>query len=368
MKKLRPHLFRYAGTWRLAVVLVGSFCLLASTQQDPVPYTLKYPANFGSRFNIPADNPMTQEGVHLGRMLFYEPALSVNNTLSCASCHQQALAFTDGKAFSEGVDGTRTRRNAMSLSNLLWVRSYFWDGRADNLEAQAIVPLTDVHEMGQPLEAAAQKLQKKVIYSALFRQAFGSDQITPDRIVKALSQFERSLISADAPYDRYLRGEYKPTVQELVGITLFFMSPMTGMGARGANCTHCHGTPKTFLDVFHNNGLDTIAKDAGRFDFTSRAEDRGRFRVPTLRNIALTGPYMHDGRFRTLEDVLDHYSDHIQSSATLSPFITNEAGTGGSRGLQLTAQEKKALVAFLTMLTDSTFITNPAFADPHANH
>jgi cytochrome c peroxidase len=368
MKKLRPYQSHHAGVLRLAVVLVGSVCLLASTQQKPAPYVLTYPANFGSRFTIPVDNPMTQEGVHLGRMLFYEPALSVNNTVSCSSCHQQALAFTDGKAFSEGADGTRTRRNAMSLSNLLWVRSYFWDGRADNLEAQAIVPLTDVHEMGQSLEVAARKLQQKAAYPALFRQAFGSDQITPDHVVKALAQFERALISADAPYDRYLRGEYQPTEEELTGIALFSMSPMSGAAARGANCTHCHGTPKTFLDVFHNNGLDSIVRDAGRFDFTRRAEDQGRFRVPTLRNITLTGPYMHDGRFKTLEEVLDQYSEHIQSSATLSSFITKDAGAGGSHGLQLTTPEKKAMIAFLNMLTDSTFITNPAFADPHSNH
>ncbi|WP_232539156.1 cytochrome-c peroxidase [Chitinophaga tropicalis] len=318
-------------------------------QGPPRPYKVEYPSYFGNRINIPEDNPLTEEGVRLGRMLFYETALSSGNRISCASCHKQELAFTDGLQFSIGVDGTPTPRNSMSLANLLWVRNFFWDGRAEGLEKQAETPLTNPHEMGQALAISAQKLQQSPIYPALFRDAFGSNVITDNKIVKALSQFERTLISSNSTYDQYLRGEYQPTASELNGITLFF-------DPGGAGCGHCHGGPKTFSELFHNNGLDSIPEDAGRKAITGQEYDNGRFRVATLRNIALTAPYMHDGRFKTLEEVADHYSDHIQASATLSPFLENRQ--------KLTMQEKKDLVAFLHLLTDSTFITDKRFSNP----
>lgn len=329
------------------------------------PFTLEYPAYFGSRFTIPADNPMTKEGVYLGRLLFYEPKLSAGNKISCATCHQQQRAFTDGKQFSTGADGTLTRRNSMSLTNLLWVRNLFWDGRVTDLEAQAVVPLTDPHEMGQPLEVSASKLQTVSMYPPLFKKAFGSVNITSDRILKALAQFERTLISADSRYDRYLRNEYQPTVEELNGLTLFMTSPSPEKNIRGANCTHCHGMPKTFSELFHNNGLDSIPKDDGRKDLTRLDIDRGRFRVPTLRNIALTSPYMHDGRFNTLQQVVDHYSDHVRQSETLSPFIAEVSNEKDGKQLSLTEKEKYDLISFLNMLTDPAFVQNPAFSDPH---
>ncbi|HSC37862.1 MAG TPA: cytochrome c peroxidase, partial [Chitinophagaceae bacterium] len=271
----------------------------------PTPLQPVYPAYFGNRLNIPANNPMTEEGVRLGRMLFYETALSSNNRFSCASCHRQELAFTDGKQFSPGFDGTPTERNSMSLANLLWVRNFFWDGRAGSLEMQAETPLTHPHEMGQSLEAASKKLQQVKIYPALFGAAFGSDTINGEKIVRALAQFERTLISANSAYDKYLRGEYRPTASEMNGIHLFFGEGMAGQMTRTAGCGHCHGGPKTFLDQYHNNGLDSMIKDSGREKITGQAYDRGRFRVATLRNIALTAPYMHDGRFNTLEEVVD---------------------------------------------------------------
>ena len=287
----------------------------------PKPFKLEYPAYFGNRISQPSDNPITEEGVYLGRRLFYETALSANNRLSCASCHRQKLAFTDGKAFSTGFDGTPTSRNSMSLANLLWVRHFFWDGRAAGLEQQAQIPLAHPHEMGQSPEASAKKLQQSKDYPALFANAFGTYTITGSNIVKALAQFERTLISANSNYDKYLQGHYLPTPAELNGIRLFFGDSLPGQtSTTNAGCAHCHGGPKTFIELFHNNGLDAIPKDSGREAITGQAYDRGRFRVVTLRNIALTAPYMHDGRFNTLEQVLDHYSDHLQPSATLSPF------------------------------------------------
>jgi len=351
--------------WGLAagiamVVSLGAF----TGRRGPAPYPLHYPSYFGNRINITDDNPLTVEGVALGRMLFYDPRLSANGTISCASCHRQALAFTDGRAFSPGFDGTPTRRNSMTLANLLWVRHFFWDGRATSLEQQALTPLTDAHEMGLPLDSSVSRLRTTGFYGPRFAAAFGSAEITPSRIVMALTQFERTLISDNAPYDRYIRGEYQPTAAERKGIDLFFSNTDPARGTRGAGCGNCHGGPKTFNEMYHNNGLDRIPRDSGRADVTGMPYDLGRFRVVTLRNIALTAPYMHDGRFKTLQEVIDHYSDHIESSATLSPSLRDTANR--PENLRLTPEEKGDLLAFLRMLTDSSFITDPRFSDPFA--
>jgi cytochrome c peroxidase len=351
-------------------MLVVAVCLvllsgLKADNDQPEPYPLVYPANFGGRINVPADNPTTKEGVQLGRMLFYERKLSADNSLSCASCHQQKLAFTDGQVFSTGVDKSLTSRNSMALVNLLWVRNFFWDGRSASLEDQAVFPMTNAHEMGQSLEESVRNLAQTTYYPALFKKAFGREIIDADKIKKALAQFERTLISADAPYDRYLAGKYQPTAQELRGMTLFMDAPSPERGIRGANCGHCHGGPKTYKELFHNNGLDAGPKDIGREAISHEVNDKARFRVPTLRNIALTAPYMHDGRFRTLAEVLDHYNEHIQESPTLSSFIRGVSNEKGGKTLLLNKSEKEDILAFLNMLTDTTFINNPAFSDPN---
>jgi len=329
----------------ISLVLVFSAAWVG--MPGPEPYTPVYPAYFGNRIDVPANNPMTVQGIQLGRMLFYETALSANHQLSCATCHRQELAFTDGRKFSAGVDGVLQERNTMSLANLLWERNFFWDGRARGLEQQAQTPLTNPHEMGQELSVSAARLQVLSIYPPLFRAAFGSDTIKGEMILKALAQFERTLISDNSLYDRYLKGVYKPTASEAAGIELFY-----GKGG----CGHCHGGPKTYNELYHNNGLDSVSKDPGREKITGASYDRGRFRVVTLRNIALTAPYMHDGRCASLEEVVDHYSDHIVSSVTMSPFIQGN--------LNLTAEGKKDLLSFLRMLTDSSFIADPRFSDP----
>lgn len=356
--------FRTSGNYLFFPGCLAALLIIVAATYDRTnqPYQLKYPAYFGNRFVVPEDNPMTLEGVKLGRLLFYEERLSRDNSMSCASCHQQKLAFTDGLAFSPGVDKTLTQRNSMSLTNLLWIRNYFWDGRSSTLEIQAIVPMTDPHEMSQSLEASAAKLQATKSYPGLFQDAFGSGRITGENIIKAISQFERTLISSNSRYDRYLRGEYVLTGTEQAGMDLF-MNASIGK-KRSANCGHCHGSPKLMVELFHNNGLDKAPRDPGREGITKDVIDRGRFRVPTLRNIALTSPYMHDGRFKTLDEVLDHYSEHIAPSETLSSFIKDSTNLSGARGLLLTPSEKKNIVTFLEMLTDSTFINDPAFSDP----
>lgn len=357
------RVFRRAAQFVPVAALLSFLFFVTSFVNAPTPYTLRYPATFGGRFQIPAENPTTEEGVRLGRMLFYEKRLSQNNTLSCESCHEQSRAFTDGRTFSVGVDGSLTRRNSMSLANLLWVRNFFWDGRSEGLENQAVFPLTDAHEMGQALTVSADKLKHTSVYPALFKEAFGTEDITPERITKALAQFERTLISADSRYDRYLAGSYQPTASEARGMLLFENGPASGI--RGANCGHCHGGPKTFKELFHNNGLDSVFADAGREEHTKDAGDRGRFRVPTLRNIALTAPYMHDGRFASLDEVLDHYNEHIVASSTLSSFLEGVSNQAGGQTLGLNVADKQDIKAFLHMLTDSTFIKNPEFSNPH---
>lgn len=350
---------------KVITTLIGSFTVLIwAGKLDPTPYPLTYPPNFGNRISIPQNNPTTQAGVYLGRNLFYEPLLSANNKISCSSCHEQKRAFTDGKAFSNGVDGTLTSRNSMALVNLLWARRFFWDGRATGLEAQAAFPLSDPHEMGQALTVSAAKLRQSPKYPILFQKAFGDTAITANRITMAISQFERILISADSPYDRYLKNTYKPSPIELEGMRLFNTMPQLGKKIRGADCAHCHGGVKTYLELFHNNGLDEISTDKGIAAITGMDSDHARFKIPTLRNIALTAPYMHDGRFNSLQQVLDHYSEHLKQKH-LSPFLKGSSNKIGGTSLQLSAHEKKAVIAFLNMFTDTTFIHNPEFSNPN---
>ena len=354
----------------LTLIIVGCFAMatiqIRHEQDIPIgDYELKYPAYFGNRINTNAKNVLTKQGVFLGRMLFYEPKLSSNNLVSCGSCHQQKLAFTDGQSFSMGVGKVPTTRNSMSLANLLWGRSFFWDGRANSLEGQVIEPITHPNEMGESMENVARKLQKTTLYPPLFKKVFGTDTVTGEQIVKAIAQFERTLISADSKYDYYLQGKYTPTLDESNGMSLFFTNSMAEKGIRGANCGHCHTGPKMFSELFHNNGLDSIPSDIGREKFTGLAIDNGRFRAVSLRNIALTAPYMHDGRFKTLNEVLDHYSDHIKQSATLSPFLQRTVNNMGGSTIHLSAKEKSDMIAFLQMLTDETFINDPRFSNPH---
>ncbi|MET0299816.1 MAG: cytochrome c peroxidase [Flavitalea sp.] len=302
--------------------------------------------------------------MELGRMLFYEKSLSSTNKFSCSNCHDQKFAFTDRKVFSPGVDSEVNPRNTMSLANLLWVKNFFWDGRTEGLEKQVEVPLTGVHEMGQSLDASVAKVKKKKFYAARFEKAFGSREITANRIVKAIAQFERTLVSAGSRYDLHLQGKYRLNAEEQNGMDLFFTNPNPSKGVRGAGCASCHGGPKTYSELFQNNGLEKQPNDPDRQAITGLAIDEGRFRVVTLRNIALTAPYMHDGRFSSLEQVLDHYNEHVVQSEFLSPFIKNNSNIADGEKLGLTAIEKKNIIAFLGSLTDSTFISDPRFSDP----
>ena len=307
---------------------------------------------------------LDEDKVSLGRFLFFDPILSRDSSVSCASCHQPAKAFTDGKAKSIGIDGQESKRSAMSLANLLWRKKLMWDGAFESLEVQALQPIEASNEMDLPIADAIIRLTDSERYPPLFQKAFGTAEITENRLATAIAQFERTLLSTNSKYDQYLLGEYKPTTQELSGLQLFFTHPTAGQ-ERGGNCGDCHGGFLMINQSFHNTGLDTEFIDSGRADVTGFSFDVGRFKTPSLRNIALTAPYMHDGRFSTLEEVLDHYNEHVMlNSPGLDPLIAAASNEEGGETLQLTAQEKEDIIVFLQMLSDQDFINNTKHQNP----
>lgn len=329
---------------------------------DDTPYVL----NVGSfpPPDLATDNPLTIEGVKLGRMLFYDPVLSKDGSLSCAGCHRQQHAFTDTARFSLGVRGLEGKRQAMAIFNMAWnTNEFFWDGRAHLLRDQALLPIQDELEMDESLNNVVQKLSAQQSYRDQFIRAFGSDMINPDRISLALEQFMNSIVSHDSKYDHYLAGELQLSQEEERGRRLFFREYNQFFpDSSGADCAHCHGGANFENDRYMNNGLDGDGSfsDIGRETVTKKASDRGRFKVASLRNIALTAPYMHDGRFATLDEVIDHYNSGLQASSTLDPALEQTRFTG----LMLSAQDKADLVAFLKTLTDYTLIQNEEYSTP----
>ncbi len=292
---------------------------------------------------------MTEEGVSLGRRLFHEKLLSRDNTLSCASCHKEAQAFSDSpRRFSIGADQQEGARNAMPLFNLAWKREFFWDGRASSLRQQVLMPIQDTKEMHEPLEKMVGKLAAAPGYAEQFEKAFGSREISADRVARALEQFVLTPESANSKFDHALKGRVELSEEEKRGFELFMTEYDPRRGLTGADCFHCHGGP-LFSDFrFTNNGLDADPSDTGRERVTGKPLDKGKFAVPSLRNVALTGPYMHDGRFQTLEEVIEHYCTGTKRSATLDPNLAKHPGGG----VPLSLDDKKALVAFLKTLTD----------------
>lgn len=325
---------------------------------DPTPYELVIPEGLPPMEQfIPADNPMTVEGVALGRKLFYDPILSGDESQSCSSCHPQQNAFSDPNQFSEGIDGSIGNRNAMALINLGWNQfGFFWDGRSATLEEQALEPIVNPIEMNTTWPEVEAKLNSNDEYKQLFKEAYDVDYIDSLTVAKALAQFERTLISGNSRFDKwYNQQAIQLTEQELRGFVLYTTEE--------ADCFHCHGLGGLITDNrYHNNGMDTeFSADEGRYRVTGNDADKGLFRTPTLRNIELSAPYMHDGRFFTLEQVVDHYSNHVQISSTIAPLM-ELVGFGGA---QLTQQEKEDLIAFLRTFTDEEFINNSEFNDPN---
>lgn len=350
----------------LGIVTVFVTCTHPS-EEAPVqtPYPLVIPPFFPP-MDIPANNPLTVEGVNLGRYLFWEKKLSGNNTMSCGTCHMPEHGFSDSARYSTGIFGDLGNRQAMPLINMGWSPTYFWDGRSVTLEQQVEEPITNPIEMAENWETALAELANDPIYPPLFYKAFGSTEITKEGVVKAIASFMRTMISANSKFDKQRIGQYVFTPSEFNGYTLFLTeggSPdQVPGGSFGADCFHCHGFgAMQFSDyLFHNNGLDASFTDLGRGAISGSVFDNGKFKTPTLRNIELTGPYMHDGRFTTLEQVINHYNSGGVPSETIDPFMKFTTG-----GLQLSEQAKADLIAFLKCLTDTSFIHNPAFSDPH---
>lgn len=350
------HAFRILGTQADLYQPVETAPNVARTvPAGTTPYRLNISERL-PKVNLPADNPLTEEGVALGRRLFHDPRLSRNNSQSCASCHEQSKAFTDGRAHSLGESGQRGRRNAMPLVNLAWAKEFFWDGRAKSLREQVLLPIQDTHEMNETLERVTAKLRDDSSYAAPFKAAFGSTEISTGRVALALEQFLLTLISQESKFDRAARNLTQLTEQEKRGLQLFVTEHDPKRGLRGADCFHCHGGNLFSNHQFINNGLTPDANDSGRMETTKAESDRDKFKVPSLRNVALTAPYMHDGRFATLGEVIDHYNGSLHRSATLDPNLAKHPETG----LSLSAEDKAALVAFLQTLTDEQFVSVPA--------
>lgn len=309
-----------------------------------------YPFTMSRMFplpELPRDNPLITERVALGKRLFHEPLLSRNDTVSCATCHREKDAFTDSLPVSIGIDGRQGDRNAMPLFNLAWKSRFFWDGRAASLRTQVLMPIADHREMDLSPDQACEKLAAQPDYVEGFRAASKSPGITPDKIALALEQYLLTIVASQSKFDAVVNGKATLTDAEQRGFELFMTESDPRTGQRGADCFHCHGGPLFSDHQFHNNGLASPGK--GRAAITGEAADEGKFVTPSLRNIALTAPYMHDGRFATLEEVVAHYSSGIHRSPALDPNLSKHAGSG----LQLSAEDQQALIAFLKTLTDS---------------
>ncbi len=323
------------------------------------PFIIEIPFGF-PQFDLPDDNPMTVEGIALGKKLFYEKQLSGDNSQSCGSCHQAAKAFSDTGAVSIGIDGISGDRSAMPLVNVLWADNFFWDGRAKSLENQALGPVVNPIEMHETWPNAVSKIQDDPQYSILFKKAFDTNIVDSILIAKAIAQFERTLISGNSKFDKYLRGETDLTGAEFAGLDLFLIEGPIDGNPNGADCFHCHGMPLFTDHLFHNNGIDEESEwtDLGLYEISNNPLDKAKFKTPTLRNIAFSAPYMHDGRFKTLEEVIDFYNTGGHTSTTLDPLMKNP-----DTGLLLSPENKANLIAFLHTLSDSSFITNPAFQE-----
>ncbi|MCH6257927.1 hypothetical protein MLD52_15315 [Puniceicoccaceae bacterium K14] len=318
----------------------------------PIKYT-PYPFKMSRRFprpEFPTDNPLIEERIALGETLFFDPQLSRDKTISCASCHQSDQAFSDSRILSHGVSDNLTRRHSMPLFNLAWKKDFFWDGRVPTLREQVFHPIEDPNEMGFTKEELVARLEGDSKYSELFSAAFASGEITQETIGLALENYLLTLVSYKSKFDDAAAGKATLTDQEKRGFELFITEYEPRSGRYGADCFHCHGGALFTDHQFHNNGLPQ-GEDKGRSEFTLRTADDFKFSTPSLRNVSLTAPYMHDGSLETLEDVIRHYNEDIHPSDTLDPNLAKHPQTG----LRLSETDQQALVAFLKTLADPQY-------------
>jgi len=311
-------------------------------------YTLNIPDNWPQpNYNF-EKNPLNKNKIELGRVLFYDPILSQNGTISCASCHSpfNAFAHVDHR-LSHGIYDSIGTRNAPALMNLAWQKSFMWDGAINHIDMQALAPISNPIEMNENIENVVHKLQKSSLYPLLFLKAFGDSSITGEKVLKAIAQFQITLVSSNAKYDSVMRKQAVFTAQEQSGYELF-----------KKNCNSCHTEPLFTNNEFANNGLpvDELLNDFGKWKISQQPADSLKFKVPTLRNIEFTFPYMHDGRFKKISEVLNHYTKNIVTSPTLAPELKNK--------IVLSSNDKVDLTAFLLTLSDRHFVFNPDYSYP----
>ena len=329
------------------IFITAALLLISAGKKSysPTPITFNIPKGFPAPNNIFLKNKLTQEGFELGKKMFYDARLSKDGEVSCASCHQQFAAFaTYDHDLSHGVNNSFSTRNAPALINLAWMKEWHWDGGINHLEMQPLSPLSATNEMGEKLDTVLLKLKGDTAYRRMFKAAFGDATISTERMLKAFAQFTGSLVSADSKYDKVKRGEASFILPEQKGYEIF-----------KANCNTCHKEPLFTDNSFRNNGI-TLNRfnDIGRQSISQDKKDSLKFKVPTLRNVALTLPYMHDGRMYSLENVLDHYTHLDTTLINLDPLLTKK--------INLSDKEKKQLVLFLYTLTDTSFTKNKRFA------
>ncbi|APU09646.1 cytochrome c peroxidase [Cellulophaga lytica] len=333
------------------VVLAFVSCQSDDDGYTNIPVELEVPAHFPEvTYNL-AHNPLTKNGIELGRKLFYEGAVSSTGTVSCGTCHEQKYAFTHhGHTFSHGVNDLEGTRNTPPVQNMAFLENFAWDGATGHLDLFPVIPITTEVEMDETLENVIAKLKNKPDYKALFAAAFEDGEVNSENFLLALSQFMVTMISADAKYDKYINNQVQLTEIEQQGLVLFEQK-----------CASCHATALFSDGSFRNNGLqpNTKLNDLGRSVVTGFTEDNYKFKVPSLRNIAVTAPYMHDGRFGSLEAVLAFYDSGVVDSQTLDPLLRS----GERLGIATTAEERVAIIAFLNTLTDNTFLTDGRFSE-----
>ncbi len=326
--------------------IIGLFFLLSAFIMQGSLFTV--PENFPPPIYDFSKNQLTESKILIGRMLFYDPILSKDNTISCENCHSPFSAFTHiDHALSHGIHDSIGTRNSPALMNLAWQQTFMWDGAVNNLDMQALAPIAHPAEMGSNIKEVVEKLNASSKYRPLFYTAYKDSIITGENVLKSISQFMLTLVSANSKYDKVMLNKAKFTEKEANGYLLF-----------KRKCASCHTEPLFTNGQFENNGLpiDSFLKDIGRMKITTRANDSLKFKVPSLRNIEFSYPYMHDGRFKNLSEVLNHYSHGIHQSRTLSSELKN--------GITLSANEKVDIINFLLTLSDKAFVFNPKFQYP----
>lgn len=344
---------------KLNYLLIGFLLISCASDIDDaeqyhnIPIDFQVPSNFPPLQYDLANNPLTEKGFELGKKLFYDGRLASDGVVSCGFCHIQADAFTHhGHSVSHGVNDASGTRNTPPIQNLAFQNIFMWDGASDHLDLQPIIPFTSPIEMNGNFSNAIAMMKADPVYIKLYKQAFSDGQINTENMLKALGQFMVLTVSSNSRFDKYRRNEPGGilTNDELQGYALF-----------NQKCATCHATDLFTDNSFRNNGLpiNPNVNDVGRYRVTEQVQDRYKFKVPSLRNVEKTAPYMHDGRFYTLEAVLDHYSNGVQNTQNLDPILN----TNSTLGISLTQTEKNKLIAFLKTLTDNQFLTNPRFAE-----